>query len=209
MATICIVGAGNIGGRLAKRWAQLGHQIQLATRPDSSRDTQGLVDAYPHNIKALPAAQAAQGADFVVLAAPADRAFEATQALGDLTGKVIIDCMNAVFRKPVGYPTTTAAIQAASGNDRIVKCFNWIGAENIDDPTYPGGLAADMLMCGQYPDDKARVAELVTPLGYGHLFDVGGLDKEPLLEQGALIWGALAYGAGLGRNIAFKVLIKD
>jgi hypothetical protein len=38
------------------------------------------------------------------------------------------------------------------------------------------------------------------------VFDIGNIGKEAITENAAVLWGSLATGAGLGRNIAFKVL---
>jgi hypothetical protein len=38
------------------------------------------------------------------------------------------------------------------------------------------------------------------------VYDIGNIEKEAVTENAAVLWGSLASGAGLGRNIAFKVL---
>ncbi len=191
---IAVLGAGNIGGRLAKRWAAVGYDVVVGLRDVQKNDT---------GVRAATLKSACEGADVVVFAVPATAAYETAKAVGPLTRNVvIIDAMNAVFRKPEPYSKTSEAIAAGCGSDNVVKCFNWIGAENLDDPNY-GGVWADMLLCGNSVEAKAKVKTLAEALGF-NVYDVGGLDKEGLLEQGAALWGALAFGAGLGRNIAFK-----
>lgn len=201
---IAIIGTGNIGGRLAKTWANKGHRIFLGTRFPQEDKIKSIVAVSPKTITAHSPLEAASQADVILMALPASSAFEGTKQLGDIKGKIIIDAMNAVFRKPDGYNKTSEAIIAGSGNDHIVKCFNWIGAENMDNPHY-GNEVADMILCGNHAEDKVVVKRLAEDCGF-NVFDVGGLDKEPITEQAALLWGSLAFGAGLGRNIAFKIL---
>ena len=195
---IAVLGAGNIGGRLAKGWVAAGHDVVVGLRDPQKNDS---------GVRAATLKSACEGAEVVVFAVPATAAYETAKVIGPLPPSVvIIDAMNAVFRKPEPYSKTSEAIIAGCGSDNVVKCFNWIGAENLDDPIY-NGVAADMLLCGNRPESKAKVKTLAEVMGF-NVFDVGGLDKEGLLEQGAALWGALAYGAGLGRNIAFKILKK-
>jgi predicted dinucleotide-binding enzyme len=201
---IAIVGTGNIGARLARVWSGKGHRIFLGTRNANDEKIHALIGANPTLITAHSTADAAQRADVILLAVPASVAFNAVRELGNVKGKIIIDAMNAVFRKPEPYNKTSEAIIAASGNDHIVKCFNWIGAENMDNPYY-GNDVADMILCGNYSEDKTIVKQLAEDCGF-RVFDIGNIDKEPITENAAVLWGSLASGAGLGRNIAFKIL---
>jgi predicted dinucleotide-binding enzyme len=194
MMDIAVIGSGNIGGRLATVWALKGHRVILGTRNPAEEKIKKLIASNPTKISA----------EVILLAVPASNAYAVSKQLGEVKGKVIIDAMNAVFRKPEPYTRTSEAITAATGSDHIVKCFNSVGAENIDNPVY-GNDRADMLLCGNYASDKAIVRKLAEDCGF-NVYDIGGLDKEPLTEQTALLWASLATGAGLGRNIAFKVL---
>ncbi len=202
--TIAVIGTGNIGGRLAAVWASKGHRVILGTRDPSSEKLRPLIAQYPERITAAPVREAAAASEVILLAVPASSAHAVARELGDVSGKVLIDAMNAVFRKPEPYARTSEAVAAATGSDHIVKCFNSIGAENMDDPHY-GDLNADMFLCGNHAKDKQTVRQLAEECGFT-VYDVGGLEKEPLLENLAVLWGSLAMGAGLGRNIAFKVL---
>lgn len=201
---IAVIGTGNIGGGLAKAWSRKGHRIFLGTRSPINKALRDLVAYNEDLISAHAPEVAVKKADVILLAVPADVAFDVVSKLGDTEGKIIIDAMNAVFRKPEGYLRTSEAIQAASADSRIVKAFNMIGAENMDNPQY-GETVADMFICGNGEDDKIIVAQLAEDAGF-RVFDVGGLDMELPLEHLALIWGKLAYESGLGREIAFKVL---
>lgn len=204
--TIAVVGTGNIGGRLAVAWARAGHSVRLGTRTIEDEKINALIAQYPSLISAHLPADAVSKAEVVLVAVPASAAFTVVQSLGDLSGKIIIDAMNAVFRKPEPFERTSQAIQQASGSTRIVKAFNTIGAENMDNPWY-GDQVADMFIAGDHPEDRVVVQKLAEDIGF-NVYDIGGLERETVMEQMALFWGALAFGAGLGRNIAFKVLIR-
>jgi hypothetical protein len=204
MLQIAVIGTGNIGGRLAKVWAHAGHRIYLGTRNPLNDSIRSLVQLNPDLISAHAPEVAASKADIILLAIPADATYDVVKQLGNIDGKLVIDAMNAVFRKPDGFYRTSEAILAACGNDHIVKAFNMIGAENMDNPKY-GDQVADLFICGRYPEDKQTVLQLATDAGF-RPFDVGGPEMELPLENLAMIWGKLAFVSGLGRDIAFKVL---
>ena len=104
---IAVVGTGNIGGRLARVWAGNGHRIFLGTRNANDEKILALLGVNPTTITAHSTADAAQRADVILLAVPASVAFNAVRELGNVKGKIIIDAMNAVFRKPEPYIKTS------------------------------------------------------------------------------------------------------
>ncbi|MGC8487455.1 MAG: NAD(P)-binding domain-containing protein, partial [Clostridia bacterium] len=64
---IGIIGAGNIGGALTRRFAALGHEVRVA----NSRGPATLTElARESGATAVPATEAAEGADVVVITIP-------------------------------------------------------------------------------------------------------------------------------------------
>jgi len=202
---MAIIGAGNVGGRLAVQFAKAGHNISLGVRNVQKPEVQQLLAAMPNNLVAMGVQEAAANANVLVLSVPFKALQDCLDALGPQPGKLIIDTINASFRGGSG---VWAAIEKTLQTDRIVKAFNTIGAENLDNLNFEG-QKADQFLCGNYAEDKALVAELSHQIGFGAVHDVGGKEAEQLIEQLALLWGKLAFGPGqLGRSIAFKVLRK-
>jgi 8-hydroxy-5-deazaflavin:NADPH oxidoreductase len=89
---VAIIGAGNVGGALGRAWSRAGHAVVFGVRDPSAAEVRALVAETGAEALA-PAAAAAAGA-VVVLALPWGAAEAAVRGLGDLTGKVVIDCMN-------------------------------------------------------------------------------------------------------------------
>lgn len=201
---ITIIGAGNIGGKLARAWARKGHEIRLGVRDAQDASAAALKAEHPDRISVHPLNEAAQGAEAVVFAVPSGAAYEAAKAVGNVGEAVVIDAMNALFTKPAPYDRTSAALAAATGSSRVVKCFNWTGGENIENPDY-NGTPADMLLCGDDAAAKALTRKLAEDCGF-RVFDLGGLKHEPLLESAALLWITLASEGGVGRQFAFRVM---
>lgn len=201
---IAITGTGNVGGALAQGLARKGHRIRLGVRDLEHFKGKDLLKAAPE-ITVHPVREAAEASEVIILAAPAQVADQVARQLGDVAGKIIIDTMNGVFMRPEGFANTTEAILANCNTPDVVKCFNSTGFENMLDPKY-GELAADMFVAGDSSRGKAVASGLARDLGFGEVWDFGGLDKVSLLEQFALSWINLAIMQKNGRGIAFKIL---
>jgi hypothetical protein len=202
---IAIIGTGNVGGALARRFAAAGHKIFLGVRDTSSFKGKELLSL--NNITAHTITDAVKKADVIILATPAQFAAEVAASLGDVSGKVIIDTMNAVFMKPAGFTNTADAILANCNTTDVVKCFNTTGFENMMNPDY-NGTALDMFMAGDSSKGKAIARQLALDAGFAGCIDFGGNNKFDLMEQFALSWINLAIMQKMGRNIAFKILYR-
>jgi hypothetical protein len=134
---------------------------------------------------------------------------EAVQGLGDLTGKVLIDAVNPLLPDLSGLvlgTTTSAAEQVASWarGAKVVKAFNTVGSNIMENPVF-GQDKPVLFFCGDDAGAKGKVKQLADELGLEGV-DAGPLTQARLLEPLALLWISLAFKAGLGREIAFKLL---
>lgn len=131
--------------------------------------------------------------------------------MGNLKGKILIDCINPV--KPqlegleLGLDISAAEQIAKMANDaKVIKAFNTIGNQHFKNPKF-GDLNASGFICGDDDEAKKVVSQLVADLGFD-VVDCGPLQNARLLEPLALLWIKLAYIHGFGPNIAFKLLKK-
>ena len=205
---IAILGAGNVGGTLGRRWAEAGHDVKFGVRrPDAGAQAVkgGQDQGLPSRTSVVSPAEAVREANVVVLATPWDA--------GALDGRPLLDATNplkAGFALDVGPGGESGAerIQALVPNAHVVKVFNTTGAENLRDPTY-GGAATVMLYAGNDTGAKRVAHELASTLGFDPV-DAGVLTRARALENLAALWIALANGAtgasALGRNIAFRLV---
>src|SRR3954470_17952643 len=201
---IGIIGAGSVGGALGRGWARAGHEVRFGVRDASDPKVQKLVEET--GAKAASVADAASGAEVVVLATPWGATQDAVKSAGGLAGKVVFDCTNPLAPNLSGLThgfDTSAAEQVASWapGARVVKVFNTTGANNMENPDF-NGVAATMFYCGDDKDAKATAHQLAADLGFDPL-DCGNLEQARLLEPLALLWIRLAYLQGMGRDIAF------
>lgn len=201
---IAIIGTGNVGGTLASKWAENGHEINLGVKDPSNFKGKELLNNT--NTKVFTPAEAVRLSDVILIATPAPVAAEVTQSLGDTTGKIIIDTMNIVMgRGPVGFKTTAEAILANTQTRDVVKCFNTTGFNNMANPIY-GDDALDLFVAGDSEKGKSAAIQLAKDAGFAACYSIGGNDKFELMEQFAWFWINLAMVQGQGREIGFKLL---
>ena len=205
---IGIIGSGNVGGALGKRWSQLGHEVIFGSREPESEKIGQLVAQAGHKARAADSALAAQTSDVIVLSIPWRAAKAAVESLPDLSGKVLIDVLNPLLPDLSGLElgaSTSAAEQVAqwAPGARVVKCFNTVGFNVMLNPAF-GTDKAVMFYCGDDAEAKHIVRQLTNELGFDPV-DAGPLRQARLLEPFALLWISLAF-SGHGREIAFKLL---
>ena len=205
---IAVIGTGHVGGTLGSRWARQGHQVVFGTRNPESVKVQELLEISGNQAGAEGLKEAADEADVVVIAVPWSVTQATIEALGDLRGKIVVDCTNPIapgLQLAMG-TTTSGGEQVAdwAKGARVVKAFNSTGWENMADPLYQGEPTL-MLICGDDEQAKAAVSQLTEALGFAAV-DLGPLSAARLLEPFALVWIRLAVVQGLGRDFSFKLV---
>lgn len=205
---IAIVGPGNVGSAIARRLVDAGFtRVTFGVR--STAKIAEALAGFDGKVTAAPAAQAA-AADVVFLAVPGSAAVAAARDLGDLRGKIVVDCNNPLTwnQGPVWAPppegSITAALQAALPEARVLKAFNTFGAEFHADPKL-GDTVADVFVAGDDASAKQTLAELLQRAGF-RAVDSGPLRNAAVLENVAVLWIHLALVGGHGREVALKLL---
>jgi len=179
---IGIIGAGQIGGNLARRLAALGHDVRIA----NSRDPQTLAElAAETGATAVRAAEAADGADLVVLAVPL-KSFPKLPE-GVLNGLpahgIVVETSNyypsrdgRIAELDDGLPDSRW-VERRLGHP-VVKVFNTIYAAQIIAKAKPAGTPGRVALpvAADDPAAKARIFELLDTLGFDGV-DGGDLDQ--------------------------------
>lgn len=201
---IAILGAGNIGGTLGRKWVAAGHRVAFGvTNPDGER-AQALRTELGTKVTIGPVADALTGTDVVVMALPGKVMDEViTKYATQLDGKIIIDTANRLGGGPMN---SFATFQAHTPHARVSRAFNSLGWENFADPMFDG-TQADLFYCGPDGDSREVVEQLITDVGLRPV-RLGDVDQVGLVDSVGALWFALALGQGKGRRLAFKVLSK-
>ncbi|MFN8668138.1 MAG: NADPH-dependent F420 reductase [Gemmatimonadaceae bacterium] len=222
---IAVIGSGNVGGTLGRRWATLGHDVVFGVR-DPQRGAAAVKGAeagdgaLPARARIATPAEAVRGADgwradVVLVATPWPAVPSALAELGPgaLDGVTLLDATNplgAGLRLEAGPNGASGAeqVQALAPTARVVKVFNTTGFDNMRDPVYEG-RASVMFYAGDDAAAKHVAHQLATDLGFDAV-DAGPLVRARELEHLAVLWISLAMGIGgtpgHGRSIAFRLM---
>ena len=200
---ISIIGHGNVGGALAKRFAEVGHQLFIGVREANEKSDQlGKLD----NISVHSIEEAVAKSEVVVVATPGAVTVQLAKQLHDkLAGKTVIDTTNTIGKGPDPYANGVEAFRKESNAEAVVKCFNTTGFENMLDPVYDGE-GIDMFVAGDSAEGKEIATQLSKEIGFGEVYDFGGDAQVTALEKFAFGWINLAIMQKQGRNMAFKIL---
>ena len=120
--------------------------------------------------------------EVIVITTPADSVIELISQLSDVSNKTIIDTTNAIRVRLEPYPTAYHALKDLIKSEKIVKCFNSTGFENMINPVYNGN-GIDMFCVGNSKEAKDLASSLAKEIGFADCWDFGGDDKVELLEN--------------------------
>jgi 8-hydroxy-5-deazaflavin:NADPH oxidoreductase len=168
---IFVIGRGNVGGGLTRRWERAGHAVTAVGRDGGD----------------------ATDADVVVVAVPSGQIADALDKVVGLAGKVTVDTTNPYAGRNEAYSSLTHEVKALVGGP-VAKAFNVNFAvlyDQIDQQRVrPSNLYAS--------EDGARevTEQLIRDAGYDPVF-VGGLDQARALEDHLGLVVAVTQ-AGLG-----------
>ena len=186
---IGIIGAGRIGGALAKLWAEAGYPVML-----SARDLDGvkkLAAQIGHGAKAGTTAEAASFGEVVLISVP----FGALPQIGKdnaaaLKGKIVLDTCTPYLNRDGDM--AKEALEKGTGvvdptylpGARLVRAFNQVNAAKLVSQAHRSGEKIGVPLAG---DDKRALAiaeQLVTDAGFDPVV-VGGLATAKSFDPGA------------------------
>src|SRR5499427_866785 len=203
---IAVIGAGSVGATLGKAWLKHGEDVVWGLRNPADPKYSALPK---ERIK--PPAEAVKTTEVVVIATPWSATEAAVKGLGNLAGKVVIDCTNPLGMGPEGLQlvlgfNTSAGEQVASWAPGafVFKTLNTTGASNMAKASQYA-VKPVMLVAGDDAGRKPGVMELVGKLGFEPV-DAGPLKNARLLEPFAMVWIDQAMKRGRGRDFAFAVV---
>lgn len=210
---IGIIGAGNVGGTLGRILAGKGHSICFGVRAPQNEKVVSLLTTIIGEARSDTIEAAASFGDVIILATPWTATQEAIAQAGNLSGKIVIDCINPIEMTPNGLAqgllvgqTTSAAEEIANWatGAKVVKAFNNIGASQFENLTY-GSQVASTFICGDDEEAKKVVTSLAKDIGFD-VVDVGELNKARLLEPLGMIWIHLAILRGYGQEFSINLI---
>jgi len=206
---IAIIGTGGVGAALGSRWACAGHSVTFGSRTPTTEKVQQLVAKCGGVTTAKSPREATASADAILFAVPWPAARESLVQLGDLSGRVLIDCTNPLLSDLSGIElghviSAGEQIAAWAPGAKVVKAFNTASVKVMLNPQF-GDHRATMFFCGDDAAAKQTVRHLVEDIGFDPV-DAGALTCSRYLEPLAMLYIHLAFKQGFGSNCAFKIM---
>ncbi|HVY58061.1 MAG TPA: NAD(P)-binding domain-containing protein [Xanthobacteraceae bacterium] len=192
---VAVIGKGRVGRALAPNIASAGHDVAFGVRdPNDRKYATG--DGIP--LKAVAAA--VSEADVVILAVNWAAVDNVLTECGDLTGKVLVDCINPYdFQNdlaPLVPPDrSAAAIIAGKTAAKVVKAFNQVGAGVMANAPQRK-IKPLQFVASDDAGARETIIRLAKDIGFDAR-DAGGLDYARELEGMARLWIAQAFGHGM------------
>jgi hypothetical protein len=199
---IAVIGAGNIGATLGKKWAEKGHEVVFGVRYPHAARVQDVLARIEGDVRAAAIAEATGEATAVLLAIPGRAVAGVVEQLGyALQGKIVIDATNRVDQALMN---SLAQLQERAPGALLYRAFHNLGWENFAEPLL-GGIQADLFYCGEEGAARPLVELLIGEVGLRPVY-VGGVELAPVVDSLTNLWFALALQQGHGRRLAFKML---
>jgi hypothetical protein len=202
---IGIIGAGHIGGNLARLWVKAGHEVLLSSR-------------HPEELKSLAASlgpkarvgtpqQAAAFADVVLISVP----YGAMPQIGhdlsrELAGKIVLDTGNpypgrdgdmAVEARREG--TGVASARYLPGV-RLVRAFNAINYMDLASDAHRSGQPVAIPLAGDDPEALRVAQQLVRDAGFEPVV-VGALASARRFDVGTPVYTQVLTAPALRRAL--------
>ena len=205
---IGIIGAGHIGGTLARRLAPLGHEVSVA----NSRGPETLAKlAKESGARAVTVTEAARDKDVVIVTIPEKNIPRLPKGLfaDAAESTVVVDTGNYYPQQRDG---RIDAIESGTTESRwvsqqlgrpVVKAFNNIYAQHLMEHGRVAGAAGRIALPVAGDDKRAKdvVIRMLDQLGFDGV-DAGGLDESWRQQPGTPVYGTDLDADGVRRALA-------
>lgn len=214
MPTIGLIGAGHIGGQLARLAVAIGYDVVISNSrgPESLAS---LVAELGQRARAATPSEAASAGDIVVVTIPL-KAID-TVPVGPLKGKIVIDTNNYYPQRDghiaeLDHEATTTAelLQRHLPTSKVVKAFNHIYAAELTTHGQarrtPNRRA--LVIAGDDAAAKKTVADLIDRFGFD-VVDAGPLKEGWRIQRDTPGYGPRRSAEELRRDLAAAKRYRD
>jgi predicted dinucleotide-binding enzyme len=176
---IAIIGTGKMGRGFATALSSR-HEVVFGSRDPGRAEK---VVRSTGAAGATSPAEAAAGAEVVILAVPWQAMEETLARSGDLGGAVVVDVSVPYGRQQeaLGRRSSGEVVQKWLPRARVVKGWNHVFARYLTAPEVDG-IASSVLLAGDDREAKGTVSALAREMGF-HPVDVGGLRQSYHLDR--------------------------
>ena len=181
---IGIIGAGHIGGGIARQFAGAGHEVMVSFSRDRASLDKAAGEIGPAASAGTPTEAVAFG-EVVVISVPWNTLPGALDQAGSLAGKIVIDTTNQFGSPPLPAAGETAAHFNAGRmtGARYTKSFNTLtSAFQAETAGRTGADRVVQWLCGDDAGAKQVVAGLIEDAGFAPV-DLGGTADCAVMEM--------------------------
>jgi predicted dinucleotide-binding enzyme len=168
---ITVIGRGNVGGGLARRWERAGHAVTALGRDGGD----------------------ASGADAVLVAVPSGAITEALGKVSGVEGKIAIDATNAFGGRDEAYESLAHQVKSIVGGP-VAKAFNLEYAALYDQIDEQRVRPSTIYVSEEGAREVAH--QLIHDAGYDPVL-AGGIEQARALEDSVALFSGIRR-AGLG-----------
>lgn len=207
MKTIGLIGAGRIGGQLARLAVANGYDVVISNSRGPETLAPLVAELGPR-ARAATAVDAAKAGDIVVVTVPLKN-YRAVP-VAPLAGKIVIDTNN-YYPDRDGHiaelddesTTTAELLQAHLPASKVVKAFNHIYAAELTTHGQPAGTPdrRALVIAGDDPQAKAVVSKLIDQFGFDTV-DAGPLKEGWRIQRDTPGYGPRRTAAELKKDLA-------
>ncbi len=214
MKTIGLIGAGHIGGQIAR--LAVAHDYDVVISNSRGPESLGaLVTELGPRARAATVIEAAKAGDIVVVTMPLKN--YRTVPVDPLAGKIVIDTNNYYPQRDGQIPeldnestTTSELLQAHLPVSHVVKAFNHIYAAHLTTDGQPAGTKnrRALVIAGDDPTAKATVSQLLDQFGFDTV-DAGPLKEGWRIQRDTPGYGPRRTADELRRDLAAAKRYSD
>lgn len=214
MTTLALIGAGHIGGQLARLAVSSGYDVVISNSR-GPETLSALVKELGPKARAATPAEAAEAGDLVVVSIPLKAI--GTVPVEPLAGKIVIDTNNYYpqrdghIRELDEESTTTAELlQRHLPKSKVVKAFNHIYAADLTTHGQPKGTPnrRALAIAGDDAAAKATVAKMIDQFGFD-VVDAGPLAEGWRIQRDTPGYGPRRDASALARDLAAAKRYRD
>ncbi|HEU4733310.1 MAG TPA: NADPH-dependent F420 reductase [Kofleriaceae bacterium] len=202
---IGIIGAGHIGGTLAKLWVAAGHEVLLSSRHPEELRT--LASKLGPKARVGTPREAASFGDVVLVSVP----YKALPQLGrdlkaELAGKIVLDTCNPYpgrdgdMANDARKKGTGVASAEYLPGARLVRAFNAINAGSLADEAHRKPPLVGIPLAGDDAEALRIAQRLVSDAGFDPVV-VGGLARARDFDVGTPVYTRLLTAAELRKAL--------
>jgi 8-hydroxy-5-deazaflavin:NADPH oxidoreductase len=192
---IGILGTGMVGETLGTKFIQLGHEVKMGSRTANNESAAKWVKAAGANASQGTFNDAATFGEMAFICLKGAVFLDVAKTLNPaaLAGKVLVDVSN-----PLEFSNGTMSLSICNTNSlgeevqkavpsaKVVKTLNTVNCEIMVDPGKGGDPT--MFLCGNDPDAKKKVIDLLKSMGWRDIIDIGDITKSRGTEVLMHLW---------------------